>query len=415
MRPGFARTMIRLAAVAVMLSGLAMTGAAFAGILLGPSDGPGPQGSVSGLHPGLVRWSEGAVIYLLSGLTLAGRRGIGGVPRRRYRFTDSFGGYIIREPILRKPVRWVVSLVILVIGLFVTAASTGTFRNAYWQAVNPAVRLAALLLVGLPLRFLALTVVLAALRGLAPPAEWLLRGSRRRPVLYLRSFARDAGLFESLGDVFRLVTGFGGGLFFQTHEQGLQKAVADVGPVVAVGKPKERLPPRGAARLYVEHDWQAVVAKLVAESQLVILRIGRTEGFWWEVRHVLETCDPSKILLYLPEEDRARAYPAFRERAHEFFPYPLPAALGGASFLAFRAGWEPWLLGKQEASSGAHSRRFLFGGRAPALREALIPYLRRGGLPATPLPLGWGEWLYLILYVVAFIQLLSCCGGLLVR
>jgi hypothetical protein len=413
MRPGTDRNLVRLAAIAVMLAGLATIAVDLSGLFLSLWAGFRRWPEISEISPGATLWSEGALLYLLPGLIFAGRRGIGGIPRPRFRFARDYGRYILPEPILRKTVRWALALVFLAVGLFVTAASTGTFRNPAWQEINPGVRLAALLIVGVPLRFLALMLVILALRGLSPPAEGVLRRSRRRPVLYLRSFTRDAGMFESPADAFRLVTGFGGGLNFQTHEQGLQKAVADVGPVVAVGHPRERLPPRGAARLYIDRDWQTVVARLVADSSLVILRIGQTEGFWWEVRHVLATCNPSKILLYLPKEDR-RAYVRFRERAAEIFPCDLPASFAGASFLAFRAGWEPWLLGIGKASAGARTRRFLFGGRAPALREALIPYLRRSGMRYARLPLVWTEWLYLILYVVAVFQLLSCFGGALV-
>jgi len=32
--------------------------------------------------------------------------------------------------------------------------------------------------------------------------------------------------------------------------------------------------------LYVRDDWQAVVGRAVAASDLVVFRIGPTEGFW---------------------------------------------------------------------------------------------------------------------------------------
>ena len=84
------------------------------------------------------------------------------------------------------------------------------------------------------------------------------------------------------------------------------------GPIVAVGRPGERLAPLGASRFWVGDDrWQQVVDELIRESQLVIMIMGAThgdDGLAWEVRHVFHLQQTAKLVLILPplEEESAR-------------------------------------------------------------------------------------------------------------
>ena len=119
-----------------------------------------------------------------------------------------------------------------------------------------------------------------------------LRTDLRKPVVYLRSFVADARFFERRMEILSWLLGQS----TSTYEQSLAKAVAILGPLIAIGKPDEKLPPSGAARLYVGNDrWKDVVEQLVALAQFVILRVGQTEGFLWELQHVVSTCDPRKV------------------------------------------------------------------------------------------------------------------------
>ena len=106
-----------------------------------------------------------------------------------------------------------------------------------------------------------LAVVLAAVAALAfdvgkrlraPSVAELLAGDPRPPVVYLRSFAADLGaaVDEIVGDG-RLI------LPAATDEEALVEVLSAIGPVIAIGRPAEKLPLRGAARLYVsDDDWQ---------------------------------------------------------------------------------------------------------------------------------------------------------------
>jgi hypothetical protein len=218
----------------------------------------------------------------------------------------------------------------------------------------------------------------------------MLRWSRKRPIVYLRSFAADAAWFDSPLDLFWLIVH---GARYETYEWSLAKAVRSVGPLIAIGEPGERLPPLGAARIYVDGDnWQMVVEELVERSQLVILRAGRTPGFWWELEHLAKSCDPRKVVIYLPKRDRAGLYQHLREKSAGILPQPLPEGTAAAIFLGFGPGWEPRLLQPWGPTLGATFRRLLIGSPAPEIRAALNDALEPLGIRRRGLPLQFREW-----------------------
>jgi hypothetical protein len=160
-------------------------------------------------------------------------------------------------------------------------------------------------------------------------ATQLLRDDKRSPVVYLRSFRAD----RRIGDT----------------EHKLVEKASKIGPVVAVGEPGERFPPFGAARLYVDHaHWHDVVASLVAVAQLIIFRIGDTEGFWWELSHTAEKVDPAKVLIWIPDADRKHFTDAILSRINAVLSHPLPPLRQsrGAEFISFGPGWtSQWIRG----------------------------------------------------------------------
>ena len=138
-----------------------------------------------------------------------------------------------------------------------------------------------------------------AMSFLARSAVSVMRNDPRQPILYLRSFRSDPLFWASAASA--------------EHE--LVRAVRSLGPVIAIGAPGTTVPPLGAARLRVSDDhWQDVVAELVRSAQLVLLRIGSSVGFFWELEHLVSTADPRKVLIFLPKEDRGAIYTEFRER-----------------------------------------------------------------------------------------------------
>jgi hypothetical protein len=83
------------------------------------------------------------------------------------------------------------------------------------------------------------------------------------PVVYLRSFYVDQGFSRRPRPVGRPFS-------VRTEEEQLAKALREIGPVVAIGKPGERLPRLGANRIYVrDEDWQEQVLSWFARAALV--------------------------------------------------------------------------------------------------------------------------------------------------
>lgn len=133
----------------------------------------------------------------------------------------------------------------------------------------------------------------------AATAEEVMQRDPRPPVVYLRSFQDDGQALHAPfdpGGIGRRIAG----VVLRTPEQELADVLAHVGPVIAIGKPGERLPELGAARLYVSHEaWQAKVHTLLDAAALVVLRVGRSEGVRWEIEQTLARVPPSRRLFVL--------------------------------------------------------------------------------------------------------------------
>jgi hypothetical protein len=89
-----------------------------------------------------------------------------------------------------------------------------------------------------------------------------------------------------------------------------------LGPVIAIGRPGERIPPVGAARVYAKNDeWQGVVSKALDRAQLVIMFAGSTPGFLWELKHIFGRERFVPTLIILPFFQRYSVPEAVRFRA----------------------------------------------------------------------------------------------------
>jgi len=135
-----------------------------------------------------------------------------------------------------------------------------------------------------------------AKRLLAMDAHAVLNRDPNGFVLLLRSFRLDDGqVVPSLQPSF---------------EESLMFALSFIGPVVAVGKPGEKLPPLGAARLYFDaEDWQAHVERLIQQARAVVLVLfspgslevhGQGEGLKWEIEQAISQTNLEKILVVSP-------------------------------------------------------------------------------------------------------------------
>lgn len=165
-----------------------------------------------------------------------------------------------------------------------------------------------------------LLIVIFAIIGLAMLAGFVRRMGRRTvrstllerqaldaraPILFLRAFGDDQvalppprlPLLGYLYDVGNRQTS----LDVMLLEEG-----TDYGPVVALGNPKDPVPPYGAARGYfADESWQDAVRRLAYDSAALVICLDDTDGIWWEVAHIRERGLAAKTLFLLHPKFRA--------------------------------------------------------------------------------------------------------------
>jgi hypothetical protein len=231
--------------------------------------------------------------------------------------------------------------------------------------------------------------------------------SSRRPVVYLRPFKDDASAAEPMGD------GPPGTEFhylsFVTEEEQLAAVMSEIGPFVAIGRPGEKLPELGAHRKYV-HEWEEEVKNLISTAQLVIIRLGMTEGVVRELSFAIKLVKAERLLLLVPRELH---YEAFHRTYATLFPAGLPPYLGSRGFqgidrihgiIYFGPHWIPFFVPLKLA------RRY--SGTTPlkvSLKIALTPVVKRLELRFKPLTFPW------IIYIPLILFLLLILAGLLLR
>lgn len=112
-------------------------------------------------------------------------------------------------------------------------------------------------------------------------------------ILYLRSFEDDKTTAKQVDTL--LKPGI-------SEEETLVAVLDDIAPVLCVGRPNETYLPDGPVCIIIEDaQWHQRVAELAQKAELVVLRLGTTEGILWELQYCLENLDPQKIVLILPK------------------------------------------------------------------------------------------------------------------
>jgi hypothetical protein len=167
-------------------------------------------------------------------------------------------------------------------------------------------------------------ILLRARKFTVASAEQVLTADPRSPVIYMRSFKDDAAASAPV-----LSGPPGWALLFPkelvTEEEIVARILNDFGPMVTIGKPGEPLRELGAARMYVsEQEWHDRVAGLMQSAKLVVLRLGQTEGLWWELEQAIGKMRPEQLLVFVPRVGDKAAREAIRRRAETLFPKPLP-------------------------------------------------------------------------------------------
>jgi hypothetical protein len=123
------------------------------------------------------------------------------------------------------------------------------------------------------------------------------RGEIRPFILYLRSFQTDAGWH---------------GWFTEPR---LSQVLKQIGVPVCVGRPGERLPQYGFHRIYfADEDWQASVLEMASRAKCIVVFMGETGGFEWEMRQLIANRWLSKTVLLVPTRDHERHRATLREQ-----------------------------------------------------------------------------------------------------
>lgn len=186
-------------------------------------------------------------------------------------------------------------------------------------------------------------LVLRGQRTDQPLAEELLRGDKRLPVIYLRSFGDEVSenrLRRFLAGAFgRAIPGLDSD-WGPREQVKLAGYMACVGPCIAIGRPGEPLPELGAGRLYVSGDqWRKVVGQYFWKAAVVVVRAGHTDGLRWEIEQLVRNRSPKKILFILPRTKSDHA--GFRGWANGILPRALPENMPGSRLLTFSSDWQP--------------------------------------------------------------------------
>ena len=160
----------------------------------------------------------------------------------------------------------------------------------------------------LPLLALVATVALLLISaGLRNTSRWVSRQSYERqvgrdlrpPILFLRAFKDDQSRLPQSGILHRLLRAELGA---RRLDHILVEEFSRFGPVVALGRPGERMRPFGAARVYVEHsDWQAKVLELTAKAAHIVLVADDSAGIAWEIDTMLDPVLRAKTIFLATE------------------------------------------------------------------------------------------------------------------
>ncbi len=124
----------------------------------------------------------------------------------------------------------------------------------------------------------------------------------RRPILYLRPFNLD-GMDMTQQQQSKLARLMRLDSLYSSLDDAVLSEAHSYGPVLAIGKPGEPMPPLGAARRYVSDDiWQEVVKDLARSASFVILTVDDTDGVKWEIDMIFQQTMADKVLFLTSPE-----------------------------------------------------------------------------------------------------------------
>jgi len=168
---------------------------------------------------------------------------------------------------------------------------------------------------------------------------------RRPPIVFLRSFKDDQIAFRSWLRAAKV-----------TLDEDVTEALAIYGPVVAIGRPGETLPPLGSARHYVpDSEWRERATGLITDAQAIVAVLGATAGIRWELDTIIQLHAVRKLLLVIPPvpsedlRDRWNVVPAL---LHEFATVPESVLLGKLLIVGLDVEGQPFVITSNTRTEG---------------------------------------------------------------
>jgi hypothetical protein len=227
----------------------------------------------------------------------------------------------------------------------------------------------------------------------------------RAPVVYLRSFDVDRRLS-------RRPLAIGRVLASRTEEEQLVVALRESGPVVALGRPGERLPRLGAQRVYVEDaEWRQQILSWFARAALVVIHIPAkpTEGLTWEVEHVLGSVALDRLVFLVTRDASSLEWLNQRLRDHGLTARQLKKSWR-APYGSRIAGIVYFLNGQSEFRplvKPPFLRRPFSSPLVPMYRLALQPITTRIAGSWQPLVPGFGDLSITILWTAFWVAVIA--------
>ena len=146
----------------------------------------------------------------------------------------------------------------------------------------------------------------------APSLEEILQTTNGKAVLYLRPFRADRRtmrldsrwtqfLWFFAGGIFKIARHLWGVPLLRRTEELVIEPFQEIGPVLAIGRPREQNSPRGAIRIYPPHkDWKRAVELLLNEAILVVMYAGTSPAFRWELNCVFHHEPFVSVVIIVP-------------------------------------------------------------------------------------------------------------------
>lgn len=157
----------------------------------------------------------------------------------------------------------------------------------------------------LPLAFILCGLRLRTLgrRRYVRGASELMKADERPPIVFLRPFADDRVGLVGPTQLWRRMLWWGPR--YATLDELLVLECSQYGPVVAVGRPGERVSTFGVSRAFArDQDWKKFVEELCGKARAIVLVAGITPGLEYELELVSVPENASKAILIAPPSAR---------------------------------------------------------------------------------------------------------------